>query len=286
MFKLFSAVVFALGAAIPAAYAQPVPRQDVPMTFWGTRPTVEVMVNGKGPFVFLVDTGGAGPPVRADASLVKKLGIPLDGRTESSDSGSNAKPIDRAMIASITLGGWTQRGLAALSRDYNSSTAYLPHIDGILGINFFKDVLLTLDFPGARVRVSWGALPPADGKTILDYELIEGNLYIPVTIDGRVMKAELDTGNIRSVDLPAAWLKTMRMASFPRRAGNSSSVSGSNELREVELAAPIVIGQYRIARPAVTFADDFEEANIGSSLWRDFVITIDQKNRRVRIVRP
>jgi hypothetical protein len=286
MFKLFGALMLALIASASTAQAQSVPRQDVPMAFWGTRPTVEVMVNGKGPFVFLIDTGGAGPPVRADASLVKTLGIPLEGKAETSDSGLAAKPIDQVTLASVTLGGWTQRGLAGLTRDYNSSANYLPHIDGILGINFFNDVLLTLDFPGARVRVASGTLPPADGKTILDYELIEGNAYIPVMIGGRAVKAELDTGNIRAVDLPAAWLKTMRMASFPRRAGNSSSVSGTNELREVMLAEPIVIGRYRVERPQITFTDDFAEANIGSSLWRDFVITIDQKNRRVRIVRP
>lgn len=285
MFKSFGALPLALAALMSSAHAQSVARQDVPMTFSGTRPTVEVTVNGQGPFVFLIDTGAAGPPARADSSLMKRLGIPLEGRTEASDSGLAAKPIDQATLASVTLGGWTQRNLAALTRDYNGAAGYLPHIDGILGINFFKDALLTLDFPGARVRIAQGSLPAADGGTILDYELIEGNPYIPVTVGGRRMKAELDTGNIRLLDLPAAWLKPMRLASFPRRAGNSSSVSGTVELREVALAAPIVIGRYRIERPEVTFADDFAEANIGSTLWQDFVVTIDQKNRRVRLIR-
>jgi len=35
----------------------------------------------------------------------------------------------------------------------------------------------------------------------------------------------------------------------------------------------------------VTFSEDFHEWNIGSAMLQDFVITIDQKNRRVRLVR-
>jgi hypothetical protein len=77
----------------------------------------------------------------------------------------------------------------------------------------------------------------------------------------------------------------MPLASFPRLAGNSSSVSGTTPIREVALALPLLIGKHRIERPSVTFADDFEGANLGSTLLRDFVVTFDQKNRRLKIER-
>src|SRR5215217_9547950 len=45
---------------------------DVPMLFRGPMPAVEVTVNGQGPFLFAIDTGGGGQ-ARVDSSLVEKL---------------------------------------------------------------------------------------------------------------------------------------------------------------------------------------------------------------------
>jgi predicted aspartyl protease len=253
------------------------------MHFYGNRPSVEVQVNGRGPFLFLIDTGAAGPPARADASLVKRLAIAKTGATEASDASGASVAIDQVTLRSVALGSLVAKDVPALSRDYGGAT-YLPKIDGILGISFFKDYLLTLDFAHDRVTLADGALPRADGQTVLDYQLVEGNLAVEVELGGRRMTAIIDTGNMRAVDLPSGWLKTMRLASYPRIAGTSTSVSGSLGIREVELAKPLKIGRYMFAQPRVTFADDFGEANIGSMIWQHFIITIDQKNRRVRLI--
>lgn len=257
--------------------------QILPMLYFGTRPAVEVRVNGQGPFLFLIDTGASGPPARADAGLVRRLGLRPAGRAESSDAGGSSVQIDRVMLARLELGSLVAGNVEALSRDYNSAT-YLPRIEGILGLNFFSDVLLTLDFAHSQVRVARGALPPADGRTILDYALVDGNPAITVRIGAHPRQVLLDTGNIRALDLPSEWLRSMPLASFPRLAGNSISISGTAGLREVALAEPLTIGQYRFERPLVTFADEYREANLGSAILRSFVVTIDQRNHRVRLV--
>jgi hypothetical protein len=257
--------------------------QVLPMRYDGTRPAVEVRVNGRGPFLFLIDTGAAGPPARADAELVRRLGLPPAGRAESADAGGAGAGIDRVVLARVELGTLAAGNVEALARDYNGTT-YLPRIDGILGLNFFRDVLLTLDFPHSQVRLDSGALPPADGRTIFDYVLIEGNPAITIRIGARPFQVLLDTGNIRALDLPSEWLRSMPLASFPRLAGSSASISGTVGLREVALAEPLTIGQYRFERPMVTFADEYREANLGSAMLRAFIVTIDQRNRRVRLV--
>lgn len=276
-------LLLALFPVAASAQTRTIARQELPIRFDGTRPAVEIRVNGQGPFLFLIDTGAAGAPARADVSLVKRLALRISGATMSSDAGGASATIDRVTLDRVDVGSWTSRAVEALSRDYNG-TSYLPHIDGILGFAFFENALLTIDFPRGRVVIEPGALPPADGKTILDYELIDGNPAIGVSIGGRREKALIDTGDIRALDVPAAWLKTMRLASFPRIAGSSTSVSGVVPIREVALTAPLMIGAHRIERPNVTFADEFDVANIGSALLQDFVMTFDQRNRRVRIV--
>jgi hypothetical protein len=253
------------------------------MRFDGTRPAVEVRVNGSGPFLFLIDTGAAGPPARADSELVRRLGVRPAGQAESADAGGAAAHIERVVLDRVELGSLAADHVEALARDYNGST-YLPHIDGILGLNFFSDVLLTLDFAHSQVRIARGALPPADGRTILDYVLVEGNPAITIRIGNRRVPVLLDTGDIRALDLPSEWLRAMPLASFPRLAGNSGSISGTVGLREVALAEPLTIGQYRFERPVVTFADEFREANLGAAVLRAFTVTIDQRTRRVRLV--
>lgn len=260
-------------------------RPALPMRFYGTRPAVDTLVNGQGPFLFLIDTGAASPPARADAALVQKLGLRPYGRAESSDAGGAVVGIDRVRLDRIEVGTLRPTEVDALSRDYGGAT-YLPRIDGILGLEFFKDVLLVLDYPHGRVAFGGGALPAADGRTVLDYELIEGNPAIRITIGGIERNAILDTGNVRALDVPSSWVKAMRLASAPRAAGSSVSVSGQTPLREVALHAPLIVGMHRIERPVVTFSDDFAEANLGSSFLQDFVVTIDQRNRRVRLARP
>lgn len=284
MFKLnvLRSLLGLLALALPTVGAAET--HIVPLRFYGTRPAVEVTVKGQGPFLFLVDTGAGGPGGRADVSLVKRLGLAKQGDAAVADGGGAAVAIDRVTLPEVRLGSFAVASVPAFARDYGA-TAYLPKIDGILGPAFFEGHLLTIGYRRATLTIADGALPPADGRNILNYELFEGNLWIPVRIGGQSAKAVLDTGNIRALDMPAEALKPLRLASFPRLAGNSIGVSGTAMIREVALADPLRIGAHVIARPAVTFSEDFHEWNIGSALLQDFVVTIDQKNRRVRLAR-
>lgn len=278
-FVLAFAMLMLIGAAPPARPAGEI----LPMLYYGTRPAVEVRVDGQGPFLFLIDTGAAGAPARADASLVRRLGLRPSGTEQASDAGGAAVSIDRITLDSVEMGAIHARQVEAYTRDYNSAS-YLPRIDGILGLAFFRDVLLTLDYPRSQVRIGRGALPPADGLTVLDYELVEGNPAIMIRIGARPFRVLLDSGNIRALDMPSEWLRSLPLAGFPRLAGSSSSVSGTIGLREVALAEPLIIGRYRFANPRVTFADEYQEGNLGSTVLRAFTVTIDQRNRRVRLI--
>src|SRR5229473_1413925 len=62
---------------------------EFPMQIDGGMPTVEVMVNGQGPFVFGFDTGAQAGP-RIDSSLVEKLNLKATGEVQAIDpSGRN-----------------------------------------------------------------------------------------------------------------------------------------------------------------------------------------------------
>src|SRR2546423_1718785 len=88
---------------------------DLPMLFRGTSPAVNVMVNGTGPYLFLIDTGGQGK-ARADVSLVRRLGLAAVGRDLSGDgSGRNDRQLDRVTFDRLAVGGVELRHVPALS---------------------------------------------------------------------------------------------------------------------------------------------------------------------------
>lgn len=256
-------------------------RVDIPMLFYGTRPAVHVMVNGKGPFLFLIDTGAQGM-ARADSSLVARLGLSFVGQDTVSDaSAATARVLREVVFDELAIGSLRFRHVRALSRNYNTAD-YLPAIDGILGFDLFSELLLTLDYPGKRVRLSRGSLPKVDGVEVLALERIEGNPYIEIDLGSLRLKALIDSGNIREMDVPASIVRRLPLASYPKLVGKGGSVSGSFDLREVRLKDPLRIGRFRIATPSITFTDVYEEINIGSSLLQRFVITFDPKGGRVR----
>jgi hypothetical protein len=258
---------------------------EVPMSFYGTRPVIEVRVNGQGPFLFLIDTGAQGL-ARADSSLVGRLGLTFVGQDSSSDASASVKRVlHEVVFEELAIGTVHFRNVRALSRNYNTSD-YLPHIDGILGFDLFSKFLLTLDYPGKRIRLSRGSLPKADGADVLELQRIEGNPYIEIRLGPRIFKALVDSGNIRDMDVPASIIRRLPLATYPKLVGRGGSVSGTFELREVRLQDSLRIGRHSVETPSVTFTDVYEEINLGSSLLRSFVVTFDQENGRVRFTKP
>ena len=129
------------------------------------------------------------------------------------------------------------------SRDYNTSPK-LPRIDGILGIAAFADFLLTLDYPGKRVRLSRGALPEADGQVVLPLTNARGILQVTIDVAGQPVVADLDSGNLAgdALHVPAAVAQQLPTAGPPRDAGVGTTVTNTIALKQVTLTAPIKIG--------------------------------------------
>jgi hypothetical protein len=104
----------------------------------------------------------------------------------------------------------------------------------------------------------------------------------------RFVTALLDTGDVRALDLPVELIRKLYLASYPRLLGRPSvSLAGqSGGVNIVILEDPVVIGTQRFERTEATFSANWTLPILGSSLFRDTVLTFDQKNRRIRIEQP
>src|SRR5262245_23851530 len=144
MITLALLVALATQHARSADLAIPDAGTQVPMSDAGGRPVVDVMINGKGPYPFLLDTGASFTVVNADL---------LTGLAVSGDSG-------RAHVDELRVGDALLRNMpVGRAPGLGLGGANPPR--GVLSALAFPGCLVTLDYRGRRVTIAKGALPPA-----------------------------------------------------------------------------------------------------------------------------
>ena len=262
--------------------AQTATSATVPMTFQGPIPVVEVMINGKGPFHFTVDTGG-GIQASVESAVAAQLNLKPNGRAMGGDpSGRNGRMFDTVLVDSLSVGGVEFRNVTALSRQPRTGPN-LPGVDGILGFGLFTDYLLTLDYPGQQLRLARGELPAANGADILRFENSRVIPIVEVSIGDMKVKAHIDSGNIvGNFLLPTELVDKLKLASPAVTVGRAHTVSNDVEIKQATLSDSIKLGSVEFKQPTITFPTPANEMNIGLKTLREFSVTFDQKNRRVK----
>ena len=142
------------------------------------------------------------------------------------------------------------------------------------------------------MRFESGELPRPDGETI-EYSADEEHDYgvtVTLSVAGVPAKAHLDTGSPALVTLLNKFQKKLPLKGKPHVMGIARTPQGEAEVRSAVLDGVLKLGQHEWAKPRINFADlgpmlDYDAGNIGSRLLKDFAITVDQKNHRVRFQR-
>lgn len=277
--SIFLVLVF----AVPAA-AQNANVAIAPLHMRGPMPVVEVKINEQGPFIFMIDTG-AGMQADIDPLVAQRLRLPLSGRAINGDpSGQNDREVATTTIESLTIDKAEFRNVTAVVRPQRITKDY-PEVDGILGFALFTDYLLTLDYPAMQVRLARGALPAANGRDILNFE-IDNRIPIVELAIGRIhLSAHVDSGNfVAGFILPEEIVEQLQLQSEAITVGGARSVTNRIQLKQVQLRDTIHLGGFEYAQPTIAFPA-LSDTNIGFKVLRDFTLTFDQKNQRMKLQR-
>jgi predicted aspartyl protease len=156
---------------------------------WG-RPTARVMLNGKGPFSFMVDTGSTNTVLAQ--RHVATLGAPIVGAATVAGTTGMAET-KLARLDLIEAGAVTKRDVrVAVLPD-----AGLGTIDGILGADVFAGKKLVFDIQNKSVRIE-GSRKPTRATRDMKLSNIRVRNGLLAEIDGKVgnvsAKLMLDTG--------------------------------------------------------------------------------------------
>jgi hypothetical protein len=242
------------------------------------KPFVMVMVNGQGPFRFIVDTG-TGAQAFVTPQFAEKFGFPPAGGARLIDpSAQGAKIVPVVLIRSLSVAGVQFAGVKALVHTLsNGEGSY----DGLLGFPLFRDYLLTLDFPHRELILTAGALSPDGEHTVLPLRLQAGIPVVSMHVGALPLEAQIDSGG-GGLTLPERYVERLKFVSGPVEFENGNSLSTRFAIRAAKLDADVHIGAYTFKQPFVEIDNAFPLANFGSSPMHDFVLTFDQRNGLVR----
>jgi len=253
-----------------------------------TRLSVEVRVNGRGPYQFVVDSG-------ADTSVVglriaRELQLPL-GTPVLLNNMTDRNIVDRVKVAELTLGASTIRDLELPAlRDQDLGGA------GMIGIDALAGQRLMMDFEKRLIKVE-DARTPAKyyaGEIVVTARRKRGQLILTeVRAGGLSLEALIDTGSQITIGNFALRDKLVR-----RRYGKFETVTATGVTgKEVQLQLAVIpelrLGRVTLRNVPIAFADlppfrvfglsDKPALLVGTDLLETFRrVSLDFGGRKVR----
>jgi hypothetical protein len=259
--------------------ADPVPTGTCtvqPLDVSGAIPVVEVTINGRGPYRFGIDTGAQGMG-RISSELAAQLGLMPVGEVQTPAPGGalDARKIYRAQ--KLAIGGMTfpYADLVTMAALPNRPTNW----SGILGIDLFRKVTLTLDYGRGAMKLS---REPLTGGVAAKFD--SGVPSIPLKIGDRQLTVDLDTGNgAAPLFVSEAAAKAVPQSGPAVERGKARTSFGEFSIMEATIAVPVTVGGTALPVHAIGWPAARGEGNLGSRGLAGMQLSIDRDHGLVAI---
>lgn len=219
------------------------------------RVMTQVMVNGKGPFRFVIDTGASRSTLAPH--LARALGLKTSvGRNVMLNGVTGAAEVPTVAVDSLEIGAlkFTNQNLPVIF------TSIMGNADGILGVAGFEDQRIDVDFKRDRVSVlaSNGRRPHYSMVTTRAERNDNGLMIVEVRVGRRIKtKAVIDTGAERTLGNLA--LQTEMNKNKRRKPEQVSAVvhGATADIADgnVQLVKETTLGDMTLSNLEVIFAD-------------------------------
>jgi len=215
------------------------------------RIVVPVLIDGKGPFRFLVDTGADGSLV--SAALVSQLGlVPYQIRSERVEGTTGTEELPCVTIDSLSIGSIVKRDIHMPV----SSSPVMKGLDGILGMAGFGDVRVVVDFHNNKVAVDRSSRTlPTSFLDIHAQRSPGGLLIIPARVGDIPVAAVIDTGATETLGNAALRKALLREASADAAGAQIYGVTRQVSRGGVAASPTISLGPAAILGLRVVYSD-------------------------------
>jgi len=255
---------------------------SVPMESSSGLPVVSARINGRGPYKFIIDTGAMHSVF--SENLARELGLPSIAHAAMGRPGST-KPLPATVtrVAKIEIGSLTIEGVTAVFADL--SAVFLkkaPDVQGVLSAAMVPGLLVTYNFPARKIEFRHGELPSEDGQTIFVWPA--GNLpSLTADVGGQSVRMDVDTGAISGFVVDTAVANKLQWLEAPSEGEKIRTVDMETKTFTGRMNGIIRVGKFSFENPRVDYHEGFN--NVGYEVLKDFIVTLDSKNRRFELSR-
>jgi hypothetical protein len=285
------ASTYAMPIDRPADWSLPPPgRVTMPFTLTNNHIIVDVRIDGRGPYPFLVDTGGHDIVTPYAA---KGLGMRTVGDTPSSGAGEKSVSSGYAHVARIDAGGALLNNQTVVTLDFSPPDVEGIRLGGMLGVEFLERFVVQIDY-GAKTLT---LVDPAKFSTAdrtasgvaVPFVFYEHMPQVTGTFDGRPARYDIDTGSRSEVTLTAPFVSRERLSeAYPNgtKITDGWGVGGASRSYVVR-AGELSLGSVTTPQPIAglseakhgSFSDSNYDGNVGSGLLKRYVATFDYSAR-------
>lgn len=243
----------------------------------------DAWVNGHGPLLFIVDTGGENILV---PSTAKALGIKTEGAMAGTGVGDKAVSVGLARVKSLKVGGADFKDQIVYVMDFIPNDVEGVDIKGMLGFTVFKRFVTRIDYGKHEITlIEPDHFDPKDAGAPIPF-VFNGDLpEVEGTFDGIPGKFDIDTGSRASLTLTGPFAKQHGLrAANPEGvvAVDGWGVGGSSRsyvMRGKELAIgpvkiPGIVTALSLQKKG-SFASPSYQGNIGGGVLKRFIVTFD-----------
>ncbi len=252
--------------------------------FWEKNlPLIDVYLNSKGPYRFLLDTGAETSVISPECAQEVGLDIVVRKMVIGGVASSVGGGYPTVTVENIKVGGALFEDVPAVISKTSEG------MNGILGFPVFSKLIMTLDGPNKKLLLSHGELDSAvTSSTIFDTK--PGNLkYESPEIFGTLADIRslflIDSGFDGFLFIPKSFIRRMEL-DFKLDPSKKVIVQTRTSKYEVEmgtLGSKIKLGSIELKNYPV-MVSRWGRLILGSEFLKRCVATFDQKNGRVQIM--
>ncbi|MGH8152304.1 MAG: aspartyl protease family protein [Rhodanobacteraceae bacterium] len=246
----------------------------------------DAWVNGKGPLLFIFDTGGQNILTPATA---KALGIKVEGKMPGLGVGNKAVNYGLAKVASLRVGEATLTNQVVGVLEFEPKGEEGVDFKGMIGFAVFKRFVTRIDYGTHQMTLMDPAhFDPRDAGTPIPF-VFNGDLpEVDGTFEGIPAKFDIDTGDRDALTLLGPFARAHHeRAAHPRGvvAVDGWGVGGASH-SYVTRGKELTIGPAKMTNVVTSlslqkkgaFASPSYQGNVGASILKHFVVTFDYAN--------
>jgi predicted aspartyl protease len=265
----------------------------VPFRLLNNHIYVEARVNGKGPYTFLVDTGGHN---LLSPRVADELGLRTQGAAAAAGAGEKIETSSYARVREIALGGVKLSDQVGIIQEIYDPAIEGVRVDGMVGFELFRRFAIRTDYAARTMTITDpGRFDPAGAGEATPFKFYDHLPQVEGRIDDLPTVFDIDSGSRSEVDVTSPFVDRHGLRSRYAKGVTAITgwgVGGPSRAYVVRLPS-LTLGRFKVdgvvaslsAAKAGSFSDANFGGNIGSGFLKRFTVTYDYAHQRIYLKR-